>query len=321
MVITAPDAETLNVRPATAARGDDSDRPDDDPPAGSAPIRPEGPNPPKSPDSFNSLSINGLGIPPQMQVAWYGYRFYDPVTGRWPSRDPIEEEGGVNLYGFVNNSVLHRIDVLGMSGLIDAEDTFDLLSDLVRKISPKLAKILDEKAADAQQEKIHDQRIVQVYFWVVTATVYLKPKPGCSLSDCPKWIEAKATNQFDKRPMNEPEMKYSRNALKGQIKIGVPAPDPDTSHVQSLLTDQGRRAAQSAANALIADKLIPYLSKCIVTMGPSFTSAVSSKKMTGPVFAAGWEKGIENEQGDRYRPENAGKYRPPGPRGIPIDQL
>ncbi len=28
-----------------------------------------------------------------MQVACYGYRYYDPLTGRWPSRDPIEEIG------------------------------------------------------------------------------------------------------------------------------------------------------------------------------------------------------------------------------------
>jgi hypothetical protein len=45
---------------------------------------------------------------------YYGYRLYDPETGRWPSRDPIEEEGGVNLYGFVGNSVVHLIDVLGL---------------------------------------------------------------------------------------------------------------------------------------------------------------------------------------------------------------
>ncbi len=46
-------------------------------------------------------------------VMYYGYRFYDPVTGRWPSRDPIEEEGGVNLYGFVFNSPYNWIDILG----------------------------------------------------------------------------------------------------------------------------------------------------------------------------------------------------------------
>jgi RHS repeat-associated protein len=36
-----------------------------------------------------------------VDVAYYGYRYYDPVTGRWPSRDPIEERGGDNLYAFV----------------------------------------------------------------------------------------------------------------------------------------------------------------------------------------------------------------------------
>jgi RHS repeat-associated protein len=34
---------------------------------------------------------------------FYGYRYYDPSTGRWPSRDPIGEKGGVNLYGMVGN--------------------------------------------------------------------------------------------------------------------------------------------------------------------------------------------------------------------------
>ena len=46
-------------------------------------------------------------------VADYAYRYYDPVTGRWPSRDPIEERGGVNLYGFVGNDSVNKIDILG----------------------------------------------------------------------------------------------------------------------------------------------------------------------------------------------------------------
>ena len=44
---------------------------------------------------------------------YYGYRYYDPVTGRWPSRDPIEERGGTNLYGFNGNDALSRWDYLG----------------------------------------------------------------------------------------------------------------------------------------------------------------------------------------------------------------
>ena len=45
----------------------------------------------------------------------YGFRYLDPVTGRWPSRDPIEEEGGLNLYGFVGNDGVNDLDWLGLA--------------------------------------------------------------------------------------------------------------------------------------------------------------------------------------------------------------
>ncbi|HCE42360.1 MAG TPA: hypothetical protein DET40_02285 [Lentisphaeria bacterium] len=37
-------------------------------------------------------------------------------TGRWLSRDSIEEKGGNNLYGFLDNNPLNSVDVLGMKG-------------------------------------------------------------------------------------------------------------------------------------------------------------------------------------------------------------
>ena len=36
--------------------------------------------------------------------------------GRFINRDPIEEEGGNNLYAFVGNSPLNRVDWLGLAG-------------------------------------------------------------------------------------------------------------------------------------------------------------------------------------------------------------
>jgi hypothetical protein len=45
---------------------------------------------------------------------YYGYRFYDPETGRWPSRDPIEEDGGINLYGYIENNPIGSFDYLGL---------------------------------------------------------------------------------------------------------------------------------------------------------------------------------------------------------------
>ena len=52
---------------------------------------------------------------------YYGYRYYDPVTGRWPSRDPIEEKGGVNLYGFVGNNPVNLFDPFGLKSWKDQD--------------------------------------------------------------------------------------------------------------------------------------------------------------------------------------------------------
>jgi len=47
-------------------------------------------------------------------MVYYLYRFYNPTLGRWINRDPIEEAGGINLYGFVGNSPNNRVDALGL---------------------------------------------------------------------------------------------------------------------------------------------------------------------------------------------------------------
>ncbi|MBV6501546.1 MAG: hypothetical protein CJBNEKGG_04060 [Prosthecobacter sp.] len=42
------------------------------------------------------------------------FRPYDPETGRWPSRDPIEERGGRNLYLYCNADSMNKSDHLGL---------------------------------------------------------------------------------------------------------------------------------------------------------------------------------------------------------------
>ena len=52
----------------------------------------------------------------ETDLVYYGFRFYNPVLGRWINRDPIEEWGGLNLYEFsVNNPQLY-FDYLGLAG-------------------------------------------------------------------------------------------------------------------------------------------------------------------------------------------------------------
>ena len=56
---------------------------------------------------------------PVTGLLYYTNRWYDSTNGRWPSRDPIEENGGMNLYGFVRNNGVNRSDVLGKSAMAE----------------------------------------------------------------------------------------------------------------------------------------------------------------------------------------------------------
>lgn len=47
--------------------------------------------------------------------------FYDPHTGRWLNRDPLEERGGLNLYAVARNNTVKHFDRLGLSELSEAQ--------------------------------------------------------------------------------------------------------------------------------------------------------------------------------------------------------
>jgi RHS repeat-associated protein len=56
----------------------------------------------------------------------FGARDYDPTTGRWTSKDPIRFDGGLNLYAYVGDDPINRIDPDGMGWLCD---TFGIFCD------------------------------------------------------------------------------------------------------------------------------------------------------------------------------------------------
>ena len=56
---------------------------------------------------------------------YYGCRFYHPFLMRWLNRDPIDETGGLNLYGFCGNHPTGGFDALGKNRYITQ---FDILN-------------------------------------------------------------------------------------------------------------------------------------------------------------------------------------------------
>lgn len=58
--------------------------------------------------------FNSKPVDRESGLCYYGYRYYSPAMGRWLNRDPLEEEGGANLYGFVLNDPANWYDDNGM---------------------------------------------------------------------------------------------------------------------------------------------------------------------------------------------------------------
>ena len=67
-----------------------------------------------------SKEFGGLGV-----VDYYGYRYYHTELGRWISRDPIGEEGGVNLYRFVKNNGASEVDFVGLQTTLPGNGGFE----------------------------------------------------------------------------------------------------------------------------------------------------------------------------------------------------
>ena len=95
--------------------------------------------------AFGEVTGSGLGwmpfgfaggiYDPDTGLVRFGARDYDPVVGRWTSKDPILFDGGQeNLYAYVGNDPVNAIDVLGLlegvpDWLLDLEDR-GILQDL-----------------------------------------------------------------------------------------------------------------------------------------------------------------------------------------------
>ena len=63
----------------------------------------------------------------------FGQRYYDGFLGQWLTRDPIGEEGGINLYSYVGGNPVNSLDPDGLDPLLK-RGLYPAASDALRKI-------------------------------------------------------------------------------------------------------------------------------------------------------------------------------------------
>ena len=119
---------------------------------------------------------------PETGQIYYGYRDYDPPTGKWTSRDPIEEQGGLNLYGFVDNESVNFIDDLGNkkigSNNQGAKDTGGAVVDAISEIAGGTNRLMLEglkqlaRQQCAEQQERRGDGCYCCHYWVYKVTFH-----------------------------------------------------------------------------------------------------------------------------------------------------
>jgi uncharacterized protein RhaS with RHS repeats len=65
------------------------------------------------------IAIVAMFVTTQAQAVLFWARPYDPNLQRWIQRDPIGEQGGINLYGYVDNNPVNHYDPFGLCLVVD----------------------------------------------------------------------------------------------------------------------------------------------------------------------------------------------------------
>ena len=90
--------------------------------------------------SYGTVTASGIDQPiqwssehydPELALVYYNYRHYNPADGRWINRDPIDEQGGANLYAFSGNAVINKLDLLGLKPAL--MDDYDNATKFLKK--------------------------------------------------------------------------------------------------------------------------------------------------------------------------------------------
>jgi RHS repeat-associated protein len=64
-------------------------------------------------------------------LLYYGYRYFNAVTGRWLCRDLLAERGGRNLYEFSKNQPTLRTDMLGLFDMTPGEPSINISGNTI----------------------------------------------------------------------------------------------------------------------------------------------------------------------------------------------
>ena len=143
--------------------------------------------------------VGGL-YDPDTELVRFGFRDYDPDAGRWSAKDPIGFAGGdTDLYGYVLNDPINRIDPSGLIGW-DTVLKFGL-KQIGSFIGGELSKI-DEHLETSPEQVAMDKGI----YWI-DAYAQMEYEELTDWINDPEWLNY--LEDLNRRYLEEQEMMKS----------------------------------------------------------------------------------------------------------------
>ena len=101
-------------------------------------------------------------------LVYYNYRYYNPKDGRWINRDPIAEQGGWNLYGFVGNTPILKTDILGRQF---PPGSAGVINNAIKSAAINATRNVGLNQCDAK-ERVASENCCVIYYCILKQHIY-----------------------------------------------------------------------------------------------------------------------------------------------------
>ncbi len=170
------------------------------------------------------------------------YRAYDADLGRWLSRDPIGESGGVNLYAYVKDNPVNYVDSYGLKIEFGSNSDVGAIIKAWKYVianNPEAAAAFRQLGQSERVYLLTEGKGLADQFEYVTRTISWDSTAGINTGDCDKYISAALALYHEVAHARE----YDTNP--GRVIVTSRDPDPQYQYKEEarVITGEERRAA------------------------------------------------------------------------------
>ena len=118
----------------------------------------------------NPLQWSSEAYDAELGTVYYNFRFYNPVDGRWTSRDPVIDERRWNVYSYVYQAPLSSYDIIGLQApgyegaltvaiINQIQDRDRIVNSAAHQYCDNYNKYKDSKCCDGEGRMVSDPYI------------------------------------------------------------------------------------------------------------------------------------------------------------------